>query len=155
MQFPTVQGSNLERRRFILPADLEGDLNLLLLAFWRHHQALVDTWMPAARDLENQYPGLMVYEVPVLQRRGPLSRWFIDSGMRAGIPDRGTRERTITVYLDKPGFLAALDIRDDHTIRQLLIDRSGEVLWRSAGPHDPATQVELVGFLDQHRRAAS
>jgi hypothetical protein len=30
MQFPTVSGSNLQRRRYRPPGDLEGELNLLL-----------------------------------------------------------------------------------------------------------------------------
>ena len=149
MRFPEVTGSNLEQRRFTLPGDLEGDLNLLFLAFWQRHQALVDSWMPLADRLQEQRQDLMAYELPVIQSRSRLSQWFIDGGMRAGIPDRRVREHTITLYLDKPPFLDALDISDDRTIQVLVVDRSGRVVWRTAGAWNPAPEADLVSFLDQ------
>ena len=148
MIFPTVTGSNLERRRLILPADLDGDLNLLVLAFWQRHQALVDTWMPLAKDLEERHPGFAMYELPVIQSRNRVSQWFIDSGMRAGIPDRQVRERTITLYLDKPPFLEALDITDDGTIHSMVVDRTGQILWRASGPLIETAESDLVDFLE-------
>lgn len=150
VHFPTVTGSNLERRRFTLPGDLEGDVNLLVLAFWRHHQALVDTWMPLAGRLEERHEGLAAYELPVIQSRSRLSQWFIDSGMRTGIPDRRVRAHTITLYLDKPPFLRALGISDDRTIYPMLVDRAGTVLWHTSGPLEPHKEQELIAFLDRH-----
>ena len=146
--FPTVSGSNLERHRLSLPGDLEGDLNLLVLAFWQHHQALVDTWMPLANRLERHRERFASYELPVIQRRSRLSQWFIDSGMRAGITDPHVRRRTITLYLDKPPFLRALDISDDNTICTMMVDRSGEVLWRTSGPWSEGAETDLVAFLE-------
>lgn len=145
--FPAVTGSNLERRRMILPSDFEGQLNLVILAFWQRHQALVDTWMPLAADLERKYSGFVTYELPVIQSRSRLSQRFIDGGMRAGISDRQVRERTITLYLDKPPFLKSLDIDDDDTIHAVLVDQTGEVSWRAAGPLVEATASDLEGFL--------
>ncbi len=149
MRFPNVKGSNLERRRLLLPSDLEGDLNLVVLAFWRRHQPLVDTWMPLGRELEDRYPSFAVYELPVIQSRSRLSQWFIDSGMRAGIPDRDVRERTVTIYLDKPPFLEALGITDDSTIHSMLIDRSGEVLWHAIGPLADSAGAHLTDLLEK------
>ena len=149
MHFPQVTGSNLERRRFSLPGDLEGDLNLLFLAFWQRHQAMVDSWMPLAARLQQQHEGLVAYELPVIQSRSRLSQWFIDSGMRAGIPDPRIREHTITVYLDKPPFLDALEISDDRTIHVLVVDRSGRVVWRTTGAWDEEREEDLVSFVDQ------
>jgi hypothetical protein len=149
MHFPQVTGSNLERRRFSLPGDLEGEFNLLILAFWQRHQTLVDSWMPLADRLQQQHKGLVAYELPVIQSRSRLSQWFIDGGMRAGIPDRRIREHTITLYLDKAPFLDALDISDDHTIQLLVVDRLGRVLWRTAGAWNEEREEDLVSFLDQ------
>ena len=149
MHFPQVTGSNLERRRFTLPGDLEGDLNLLFLAFWQRHQALVDSWMPLANCLQEQRNDLVAYELPVIQSRSRLSQRFIDGGMRAGIPDLRIRRHTITLYLDKPPFLDALDISDDRTIQVLVVDRSGRVVWRTVGVWDQEREADLVSFLDQ------
>lgn len=145
--FPTVSGSNLERRRMTLPADFEGRLNLVILAFWQRHQALVDTWMPLASELEARYSEFAAYELPVIQSRSRLSRWFIDSGMRAGISDQRVRERTITLYLDKPPFLKTLDIADDGTIYAMVVDRTGQVQWRAPGALDESAASDLMEFL--------
>lgn len=149
MQFPTVTGSNLERQQLTLPSDLEGGVNLVVIAFWCRHQALVDTWMPAATDLEMRHSDFAVYELPVIQNRSRLSQWFIDSGMRAGIPDRRVRQRTITLYLDKPGFMEALGISDDDTVVSMLIDRDGQVLWRADGAMADESATALANVLEK------
>ncbi|MDF1594547.1 MAG: hypothetical protein P1T08_00430 [Acidimicrobiia bacterium] len=109
---------------------------------------MVDTWMPLARRLQARHSNLVAYELPVIESRGRLSQWFIDSGMRSGIPDRTIREHTITLYIDKIEFLASLGIEDDSTIHTLLIDRAGGILWRSSGPLDPAKEEALSDFLE-------
>ena len=147
MQFPTVRGSNLARRQFTLPADLEGSLNVLLVAFYRWHQRVVDTWVPFGDELEREYPDLLVYELPVIQRMGPLRQRFIDGGMRAGIPDPVARARTITLYLDKPAFRRALDMPDEEDIYVLLVDRQGQVRWRERGAFTPQKGASLKAEL--------
>ncbi len=154
MRFPTATGSNLERTQFTLPGDLEGERNLVILAFWRHHQMLVDTWMPLARRLQQRHSDVVAYELPVIESRNKLAQLFIDSGMRAGIPDRTIREHTITLYVDKAAFLSQLDIDDDSTIYTMLIDRAGNVLWHTSGPLDPGKEQELEDFLEPCPSAA-
>jgi hypothetical protein len=136
MRFPKVTGSNLERKSFTLPGDLEGEHNLVILAFRRHQQMLVDTWMFLARHLEQRHPGFVAYELPVIESRSKLSQWLIDAGMRAGIADESLRERTITLYVNKTAFLQSLDVDDESTIYALLVDRKGNVLWHTSGPLD-------------------
>ncbi len=133
MQFPTVSGDDLLRRRITVPSGLEGRLNLLLIAFQRWHQDLIDGWLPAVAQLESRHPGLRHYELPVLPNMGWLSRTFVNEGMRAGIPDQQTRAATITLYIDKSTFMEALELPGDHTIYVLLLDSDGNVLWREAG----------------------
>ena len=151
--FPAVSGSNLERRLFRLPGDLDGELNWLILAFWQRHQGAVDTWMPLAKQLEERHPGLITYELPVIQSRNRWSQWIIDSGMRAGIPDRHVRARTITLYLDKVPFLNALEIGNDDAIYSVVVDRSGAVQWRTAGPWSEESEADLVTFLESRSAA--
>ncbi len=100
MQFPTMSGDDLLRRRVTIPAGLEGRLNLVLIAFQRWHQDLIDGWLPAVAQLEARHPELRHYELPVLPTMGWLSRTFINEGMRAGIPDQHTRAATITLYTE-------------------------------------------------------
>jgi hypothetical protein len=133
--FPAVRASNLNGRAFNLPADFEGQRNLVVVAFRRQQQALVDSWTPAIADLLARYADLRFYELPTISRGNPLFRAWLDGAMRGGIPDHQAREHTITLYLDKAAFRQALDLPHEDTIYALLLDRTGRVLWRGEGEH--------------------
>jgi hypothetical protein len=131
--FPKVETSNLEGRKYSLPRDFEGERNLVLIAFEREQQKDVDTWLHESTRFEQFDPALRIYELPTIARLDPFRRWFIDAGMRHGIPDRKARERTLTLYLDKNSFRQSLKIESEKQIYAMLVDRSGDVLWRSDG----------------------
>jgi hypothetical protein len=97
MIFPTVIGSNLLRQKLILPQDFQGELNLIFMPFKQWHQMEVDSWIPLTKELEEQYKDLVYYELPTIQSRNSFSKMFINEGMRAGIPNPKTCERTITL----------------------------------------------------------
>lgn len=81
-----------------------------------------------------------------------FSKFFINEGMRAGIPNPKSRERTITLYLDKDDFRAALGLEDEEHIFVLLIDQQGKELWRARGPHNQSSEaglLEVLGHLKQ------
>ncbi len=150
--FPRVHGANLERRPFTLPDDLEGERNLVLIAFKREQQFEIDTWIPEAGRLAQRYSDFRYYELPTISRGVPLARWWLDGAMRAGIPDVAAREATITLYLDKKAFRAALDLPSEDTIYALLVDRSGGVLWRAEGVATPEKERELRRVLGERGR---
>jgi hypothetical protein len=150
--FPTVKASNLEKRDFNLPADFEGERNLLLVAFEREQQKDVDTWLREMKRFEEIDPGFHYYELPTIQRPNAFMRWFIDTGMRHGIPDRKSRERTITLYLEKKPFLDSLLITDQKKIYAFLVDREGKVLWRSEGVFDETKAASLRSALGERRQ---
>jgi hypothetical protein len=147
MQFPTVTGSNLQRKKLALPQDFQGELNLVLIAFQQWQQTQVDTWIPFARQLEEIHSGVRYYELPTIQRRNVLARTFINEGMRAGIPDPVARERTITLYLDKNAFREALQLTGEDDIYLLLLDRQGRVLWQAEGAFTPEKGESLAAAV--------
>jgi hypothetical protein len=147
-QFPTVTGSNLQRRKLILPQDFQGEHNLVFIAFQQWQQNQVDTWIPFARRLEQSHPEVRYYELPTIQQRNALARTFINEGMRAGIPDRVARERTITLYLDKEAFRQSLQLPGEDDIYVLLLDRQGQVLWREEGAFTPEKGESLAAAVE-------
>jgi len=104
--------------------------------------------------METKYPGFRYYELPTLQELNPLSRVFINEGMRAGIPDPTARERTITLYIDKLGFRQALDLPHEEDIYVLLVNRQGQILWRVAGELTPEKTESLVSAIEDQDIAA-
>jgi hypothetical protein len=151
-QFPTGTGSNLQRRKLTLPQDFEEERNLVIVAFHQWQQTQVDTWVPFARQLEESHSRVRYYELPTIQRRNTLSRTFINEGMRAGIPDPVARERTITLCVDKNAFRQALQLPREDDIYVLLLDRQGQVLWRTEGSFAPEKGDSLTAELQAWQR---
>ncbi len=145
--FPEVQGQNLDGRWFNLPADFEGERNLVFVAFERGQQAEVDTWLPLARRLTSEISGMRYYELPTIRKLPGFVRGWIDGGMRDGIPDPAARAATITLYLDKEPFRRALDIRTEKSITILVVDRTGGVHWQTVGVWTPEKESALRRLL--------
>jgi hypothetical protein len=143
VRFPSVAGRSLEGRELRLPADLEGERNVLVIAFKREQQRDADSWKPALAALVRATPGLAVYGLPTLPTGARTMRWLIERGMRRGAENREVRERTIPLYVDTDAFRRALAIPDEAQIHVLLVDRAGLVLWRASGTFDEARMAEL------------
>jgi hypothetical protein len=149
MTFPTVNGSNLLREKLTLPRDFQGRFNLVFIPFEQWQQMEVDSWMALAKELEEQFDGLVYYELPTIQSRNTLYKMFINEGMRAGIPNPKTRERTITLYLEKADFRSALGMLDEEHIYILVVDRQGNEFFRARGPYSREGEVALRQALLQ------
>jgi hypothetical protein len=149
MKFPTLIGSNLLKQKLNLPQDFDGEINLIFIPFWQWHQMEVNSWALVAENLEKKYQNLRYYELPTIQRMNPLAHFFIDEGMRGGIPDPATRKRTITLYIDKPAFRRSLELVDEDHIYLLLVTRQGEVLWHSRGAYQPEIAESLQQAVDK------
>lgn len=153
--FPVVSGFNLDRQEFEFPRDFGGDFNLVIVPFQQYQQQLVNTWIPFAQDMEASYPGFVYYELPTIYEMPLLSRTFLNEGMRAGIPDQTARERTITLYLNKETFKSALEIPSEEDIYLFLVNREGEILWRSTGAHTPEKAGDLLEFIQDQRQSGT
>ena len=145
--FPPVSGKNLDGKLFNLPGDFAGRVNLVFVAFAREQQSDVESWKPFIDDVGQRFPDVKVYEVPVISRSYSLFRGFIDGGMRRGISDPAVRAATITLYIDKNPFDAALGAGSEQSIVVLLVRPSGEILWRATGRYDAANKPNLDSLL--------
>jgi hypothetical protein len=132
--FPTISGDNLSGKHMALPRDFEGRPNIVIVAFFREQQALVDTWKPVLDELRKKHPDLRTYELPTIGKGYILMKWIISNGMRSGIKDSDTRDHTITLYTDTRKFRRELDLPTDRAIYVLLVDSRGVVQWKTEGP---------------------
>ncbi len=146
--FPKLTASNLQKKTLSLPGDFAGQRNLLLIAFQRKQQENVDTWLREMKRFESS-PDFHYYELPTISKLNPIARWFINRGMRSGIPDPEARARTITLYLDKTEFKKALNLPDESQIYAILVDRAGRVHWRAEGDFDEAKAAGLQQALSR------
>ena len=149
MKFPSVSGSNLSRKKFQLPYDFEGKLNLVFIPFQQSQQWTINTWLEFARQLEQENHHVRAYELPTLQSMNSLSQKVINEGMRAGIPDQRLRDKVITLYTEKSAFRRSLGIPHENDVYVYLVDRSGNILWRSSGSFTAEKRQSLLHSLKQ------
>jgi hypothetical protein len=131
-RFPAMTGIDLMGEERPLPDSFKGDLNIVTLAFEREQQENVNTWIPHAEKMEEEYKNVRFYEVPLIYEMNMVMRSWVNNGMRSGIPDEEARERTITVYTDRNKFLNMMNMQTE-TIYTLLLDSDGTILWRAKG----------------------
>jgi hypothetical protein len=152
-KFPALKSETLEKRAVQLPQDFQGERNLLFIAFEREQQKDIDTWLTQMKRYADRDKGFRYYEIPTIEKMNRLMRWFINTGMRNGIPDKKARERTITLYIDKEPFKKSLQIPDEKKIYAMVVDRLGNVLWRATGPYNEASGNGLWEFLEKSAAA--
>ncbi len=151
VHFPSVSGFNLNRDEFFLPDDLAGELNIIFVPFRQRQQAVVDTWVPFAQETEAAFPGVVYYELPTIDEMPALSRMVVNEGMRAGIPDETARQRTITLYINTDRFMEATAISGKDDVHILLVNRSGDILWRTTGRFDGEKADSLLEAIQANR----
>lgn len=148
MHFPNVSARNLQGLDVTLPEAFVGERNVVLVAFHRRHQALVDSWVPWLEGRAAADPGFRFYELPTIGRVWAPVRKFIDGGMAASIREPRVLQRTLTIYGDVRHVTAPLGIDDRSTIALFLVDGSGIVRWTGTGGFEP----ELARDLEQALR---
>lgn len=139
---PRMTGINLEGADIKIPDAFSADFNLVSIAFEQEHQIDVNTWIAVADDLMKTRSDLAFFELPVIDNLSAPYRWYVNNGMRSGIPDPVARARTVTVYTDRDAFLRMVDMKPDR-IYTVLSDRSGKIIWRAEGP---ATAENIKGL---------
>ncbi len=151
-KFPTVDATSLNKDHLVLPANFGGELNLVMISFAREQQQQVDTWLPAARQLEQQHPDVQYYELPTTERENLLYRWWFNSALRSNNTDPALDGRILTLYLSKGAFLRALHIPNEKKIAVLLVDRAGNVLWQTEGAFTAKKNQQLQAALAAQKK---
>ncbi len=156
MRFPIIYGKNLSGKQFYLPDDFAGTINMVFVAFLQWQQQQVNTWIPLADELTTMYPELRDYELPVVRKMPLFRQKMLENGMRGGIPDVATRDKTITIHTDVSAFVHALNLPGTDTIYTLLLDAGGHIIFNTAGAYTPEKGLALQSVLaDLHGNAAN
>jgi hypothetical protein len=149
LKFPTIKAENLNKEQVEVPTQLTGNPKILIVPFQQWQQRVVDSWVPFLSQLVDEFTGFDFYELPTIRKMNFLYRRFIDGGMRAGIPSRETRRRTVTLYIDKEPFKNSLNITTEDTIHLFLIDSEGSVIWRTEGEVSREKALSLRDALEK------
>jgi hypothetical protein len=148
MRFPNLAARDLEGRTLGLPEAFTGEANVVVVAFRREQQSMVDTWVTWFESVAAQHPTLGCYEVPVIATRWSPGRRAIDGGMAQAVRTREARRRTLTVYTDVRRVTDALAIIDTATVTVVAVDADGWVRGRTTGPARGSAGADLLATLD-------
>lgn len=131
----------------MLPAAFTGERNVVIVAFQRQHQSLVDSWVSWLEEAVTRDPGLAFYEVPTIASMWAPVRSLIDGGMAAAIRTPTILQRTLTVYGNTRSFAQALKIQSRSTITLFVVTRDGLVHWSCTGGFATASATALQQVL--------
>lgn len=143
VHFPAVRATSLNKTQMRLPGDFGGQVNLVIISFAREQQHDVDSWLPAARKLEEAHGKFRYYELAAMGDRNILYRWYFNAALRTYTTDSTLRSRTLIVYQSKRQFRDALAIPNDKKAVAVLVDKTGRVLWRADGGYSDADMKTL------------
>lgn len=149
IRFPALVTKDLNGDVQRIPDGLPGELKLFLVAYRQRQQLDIDPWLTLGLRLEGVHAGFRVYELPTLARSWGLVSGWVDDGMRGGIRDPEARARTLTLYIDKEPFNAALELPTEDQVYALLVDASGGVVWQAAGRPDDASSAALTAEVER------
>jgi hypothetical protein len=147
--FPNLRGTSLSGASVDVPADLIGETNLVFVPFLQRQQLDINRWIRKLGPIEDLHKELALYEIPLMRRFPKLYQSFIDTGMRAGIPDPQARSRTVTVYTDRAQFLAQAGLENRSKIWVVLVDRVGTIFWSHIGEYSEEAAESLSWSIEQ------
>ncbi len=150
--FPTLSAEALDRTQLLLPAQLEGKQNLLLLSWARDQASQLDTWTAVAQALQHSSFDFRVYRMLVSVPENTLFRWWDSASLRAAETDPELLHWDVPIYTDKIALRRSLGLSsDDHLVAAVLVDRSGHVLWKTQGPSTEQSRAALLAAAKADR----
>jgi hypothetical protein len=141
---PRVESTDLNKKPIVWPDDLPNGKTLLIIGFDAKQQPNIDGWVNGLNLRATNAPAW--YEIPLIDDPGAIGRWFINSGMRSGIPSFTTRSHVVTVYGDKAKMMRTMGISGETQVHVLVVNQKGEILTRVSGDYsgEGAKQINLV-----------
>ena len=85
--------------------------------------------------------------MPLINDPGMFMRWFINTGMRRGIPSKEVRSHVWTVYTDKKAFMQTCGMPSEKVIYAMVVDRHGKILATESGNYSQPAAARLTRML--------
>ena len=145
---PPITGRDLNGKAWTIPTSLSAERTLVFVAFEREQQNGIDSWT-SGLGIRSARPGLPWIEMPVIEDPGAFGRWFINTGMRGGIPDPAIRGHVWTAYTNRNAFIHACALPEFSTVHTLVVDRKGIIIHAEAGNYTKAAGERILRAMAQ------
>ncbi len=133
LHFPICSGENLLGEEITFPTVFSTDYVLAVMLFSREQQNRAIEWLPLAEELGETYPNLSIYGIPIFPDVADYARVLARGGFLLML-DGDLHDKLVMIFLEnREDFLEVLEIPDLDDIQVLLMNTSGDVLWRISG----------------------
>jgi hypothetical protein len=149
--FPAIEGTDLRFAQKSVPDDLAGEYRLIVVSYDVEQQEDVDEWLEPLEKLNDEYPELAGYYVPLLPADTADNAGFIIGGMSLVAGSDENRERTIVTFTNIDKFNRYVGVDGLAAIQLFLIDENNRILWVTSGRYSTEKLAELRGALDYLR----
>jgi len=146
-RFPAIEARSLDGVHLNLPANFSGQMDLVVISFAREQQPEVDSWIPAARQIQSAHSKFRYYELPTMSWENLLYRWWFNGALRSNTTDKDLRSRILTAYVNKRAFKKSLQIANEKRVVAVLVDQKGRVYWRADGPYADQDRPAILSVL--------
>ena len=146
--FPELIGTSLLLEQTSIPSTLSGDFKLIVVSYDDTQQPDVDGWLPALEALNQEFPRLAGYYVPMLPKSAADSSFFIIGGMAAVAKNDTDRARTIVVFTNVDAFNQLVDVPHTDAIQLFLLDGDQKIIWQGSGIYNEETRDDLRAELE-------
>lgn len=150
--FPSVKGTSLSGKEFVLPQAFSGEPVLLLIGYKQKSQFDIDRWLIG---LDMKGFDKDVYEIPVIKGIMPrVIRSSIDESMKKGIPAT-LWPSVITVYQDAEKIQRLTGNINPNNARVVLLDKRGKIRYFYDGGFSVAALNALLSISKSSPREAN
>lgn len=147
-QFPDLSAETLAGDSIRFPDDVQGTYTLLVLAFKRGAQPLVDSWLDPFIQRYSNNKLVDYYEIPMISGGWKVLSGWIDSGMRSGVPG-AKHGHVATYYGPLKSYIRQLKIEDLRDSYVFLLNPNGQIIWSANGKADKNSLNRLFQLTDE------
>lgn len=152
--FPTIRAETLSKKPVVFPDVAKGKYAFILIAFKRQTQGEVDGWLDPFIEEFGGKTNVAFYEIPMISNSWKWMSSWIDSGMRAGVPEY-KHSHVATYYGPLDKYFDSLEIEDKNTVHVFLLDRQGQIIWKETGPVTNKKYEDLRMMMEEANKTGT
>jgi hypothetical protein len=148
---PAQHGTTLNGQKVDLPEALRGKIGVLVVSFSQGSKEQVTLWGKRLFDDYHQSGNVAYYQIPELAGVPKFLRGFVAKKIGEGIPEVA-RGQFLPIFDHEAEWKSVAGYNKPDDAYVLLVDDSGVVLWKFAGPATDASYAEMKRRVDALRK---
>lgn len=144
--FPLIRGTNLAFEQVAIPTELSNGPKLIIVSYDDAQQPIVNDWLPPLEALNENYPDLAGYYIPLLPKDAADAAAFIIGGF-AALANEDERARTLIVFTNVEGFNDIVGVEGLDNVQLFLLDTNNAIVWQTSGLYTDEKLADLERVL--------